>query len=91
MPIGSSGMAYDVFLMLAAYGSAPNMLSLKRLYLSLGYSHYGVRMHLRRLGREGWIELAPIDGDRRGRSVVLTEKFREVLERYLEIREAVGG
>ena len=48
-------------------------------------------MHLRRLEREGWIELAPIDGDRRGRSVVLTEKFREVLERYLEIREAVGG
>lgn len=83
-------MAHEVFLRLAREAGSVNGeqgANLKAFYLSLGYSEYGIRMHLRRLERDGWIQLVEGDGDRRGRRVVLTDKFRTVLERYLLLWE----
>lgn len=88
LPIRRSVMAYEIYLRLALLsgnGGPLHGVSLKRFYLSLGCSEYGARMHLRRLERDGWIRFVEGDGDRRGRQVVLTEKFEALRRSHLQI------
>jgi len=94
LPIGNSQLAYEVFLRLALYGSdrqALRSVNLKQIYLSLGYSEFGIRVHLRRLERDGWIQVIDGDGDRRGRQVLLTGKFEELLDRYMALWNGADG
>ena len=67
-------------------------LSVKELTLSLPYSPSGIRLQLRMLEKDGWIELASSPDDQRVKVIQPSSAFSRILDTYsLQCLVLLGG
>lgn len=67
-------------------------LSVKELTLSLPYSPSGIRLQLRMLEKDGWIELSACPQDQRVKVIQPSTAFSRALDSYsLQCRILLGG
>jgi DNA-binding MarR family transcriptional regulator len=85
LPIYGSLLGRDLIFVLAQFELEQRRFTLKELYCSLPYSENAIRMHLKRLLRDGWIALGCSGADRRVRCVVPTGKLERALLEYMAI------
>lgn len=74
---------YLLFLELAIAGNISSDM-LKEFYLSMPYAESTIRLLLRNMEDDGWIEMPWNEEDRRVRRFVLTEKFHRKKQEWLE-------
>jgi hypothetical protein len=91
LPIYGSLLGRDLIFLLAQLELEQRRFTLKEIYYSLPYSENAIRLHLKRLIRDGWITPGGVGADRRFRCVVLSEKLKRALETYyMGIRDAAA-
>lgn len=75
LPIGHSFIPYDILIAVVDSHTNNEELTVKALFASLPYSDMGLRYHFRKLLNNGWIELQPMNGDKRAKQIKPTEKL----------------
>lgn len=83
LPIYGSLLGHDLVLLLAQLYVKRRHFMLKEVYCSLPYSENAIRLHLKRLLREGWLVHDQLGQDRRFRFVTPSARLLEALECYL--------
>lgn len=81
---------YLLFLELAREGGGTAEM-LKEFYLSMPYAESTMRLLLRNLESDGWIEMPRDQDDKRVRKFVLTEKFEHKRDEWLAVVSAILG
>ena len=84
LPTGGSLIAYKLLINLYLYKQQGEELTVKSLFASIPFSDMGIRYHLRRLLRDGWIELQPSIRDKRTKVCVPTAKFDAIWLQVLQ-------
>lgn len=65
-------------------------MALKEFYLSMPFAESTVRLLLRDLENDGWIEMQSLDKDKRIKGFLLTDKFCHLRDEWLqEIRSII--
>ena len=77
-----------LFLELARHGGIDRD-TLKSFYLSMPYAESTVRLLLRQLEVDGWIEASQVPTDRRARQIDLTQKFIEKQQEWMRAIEKI--
>ena len=75
LPIGHSFIPYDILITVVESHTNNEELTVKALFASLPYSDMGLRYHFRKLLNDGWIELQPMNRDKRVKQIKPTEKL----------------
>lgn len=75
LPIGHSFIPYDILITVVESHTNNEELTVKALFASLPYSDMGMRYHFRKLLNDGWIELQPMNRDKRVKQIKPTEKL----------------
>lgn len=83
LPIGHSFIPYDILITVVESHTNNEELTVKALFASLPYSDMGLRYHFRKLLNDGWIELQPMNGDKRAKQIMPTEKLSNQFELFL--------
>jgi len=83
LPLYGKDVGYLLFLELAKYGGITSD-KLKSFYLSMPYAESTVRLLLRQLEADGWVQTSQVPHDKRSRQIELTPKFLEKQEEWLE-------
>jgi len=83
LPIGHSFIPYDILITVVESHTNNEELTVKALFASLPYSDMGMRYHFRKLLNDGWIELQPMNGDKRVKQIKPTEKLSNQFELFL--------
>lgn len=84
LPHSQSGIAFDLFVLIASAHLLGEPLTLKRLFNSLQYSERGVRNVLEQFISGGWCTIGVDDVDRRVRLVEPTPRLVETFLAYQE-------
>ena len=85
LPFAYSMLSKDLFIFLALNGCIDEAPNYKQLFYSFTtYSQSGIRKHLRRMIKDGWIEIKGSKSDKRLRKIVPTQKFRNALGQWIE-------
>ena len=85
LPFANSMLSKDLFIFLALNGCIDEAPNYKQLFYSFTtYSQSGIRKHLRRMIKDGWIEIKGSKSDKRLRKIVPTQKFRNALGQWIE-------
>lgn len=82
LPHYGKEVGYLLFLELARHGGI-SQDTLKSFYLSMPYSESTVRLILRQLEADGWIEAPRVVTDKRSRQIDLTQKFIDKQEEWI--------
>jgi len=82
LPLFKNSIGQAVALRLIEAFVTDTLLSVKELTLSLPYSSSGIRLQLRMLENDGWIEFAPSNEDQRVKVIKPTDEFMSLLETY---------
>lgn len=82
LPHCGKEVGYLLFLELARHGGI-NRDALKSFYLSIPYAESTIRLLLRQLEIDGWVEASRVVTDKRSRQVDLTPKFVEKQQEWL--------
>lgn len=77
-------LSQSVILWLAINYLGKDETPLKTAHLSLPYSERAIRLFLRNLQAEGWIEISTNPNDKRYKNLKLTEKFLESFKKYYQ-------
>ena len=84
LPMYGSIAGYELFLLLASSPYKEKM-SLKEVYLSMRCAESTTRLLFRNLESDGWIVLPRDPKDNRFREFQLTEKFIDLVTRWVEV------
>ena len=91
LPIGHSFIPYDILITVVESHTNNEELTVKALFASLPYSDMGLRYHFRKLLNDGWIELQPMNGDKRVKQIKPTEKLSNQFGLFLNsIKQALN-
>jgi hypothetical protein len=91
LPIGHSFIPYDILITVVDSHTNNKELTVKALFASLPYSDMGLRYHFRKLLNDGWIELQPMNGDKRVKQIKPSEKLSNQFELFLNsIKQALN-
>jgi hypothetical protein len=87
LPCNGSHLGFEIFMILILEVASTNHhgVMLKNLYLSLPFSEKGLRLHIRRLESNGWINIKKSDQDFRSSRVELTPRSWGLLDRYFDL------
>jgi len=85
LPVYATQLGRDFMLLLAQLRLEGRAFSLKEIYLSLPYSENGIRQHLQKLERAGWLQLSSPEGDKRFKSIIPHMKLDQALTKYVEM------
>lgn len=92
LPLFKQSIGQSVVLRLLEVFVQDEVLSVKELTLSLPYSPSGIRLQLRMLENEGWIEILPSHDDQRVKVIQPSSGFSSILEGYaLQCASLVGN
>jgi len=80
LPIGTSLVALDILLAVAAIGLRKERTTVKGLFAALPHSVMGIRQNFDRLIADGWIELRPVPYDARLKYVRPSRKLKAATE-----------
>jgi hypothetical protein len=88
LPLCKTNKGYDIFLRLTneVMSLEPR---LKNIYAALPYSEVTIRVALKQLEAEGWLELPSAEGDLRIKNIVVTEKFNQIFCRWVTEIESI--
>lgn len=84
LPVYGTLLGYAVFLELSTL-NPDEIHSLKKFYLKMPATESTVRIHLRKMQQDGWIEVNRKDGDERTRELVLTDKFIKIRDEWFNL------
>lgn len=85
LPFYESVIANDLLIFLAIEFANGEPLSIKRLFASLPYSYTAVRQHYKKLFEDGWVIHTPDEKDRRIKYIKPSEKFIEIIDKYVAV------
>lgn len=89
LPCCVTEAGYLLVLELAKAEKTSNM-ALKEFYLSMPFAESTIRLLLRDLENDGWIEMKSLDKDKRIKGFLLTDKFCHLRDEWLqEIRSII--
>ena len=83
LPLENSFLTFDLILIVMAYSNREVGLSIKAVYTRLDYAESRMRIVVRRLEREGWIEVVADQIDKRSKRIRPTTRLCDVF-RLLE-------
>jgi DNA-binding MarR family transcriptional regulator len=84
LPLCKTNAGYHVFLTLAVC-SVKNEFRLKNIYHSLPFSERTIRLLLRSLESDGWIEMPQKSDDLRHKDIQVTDKFSQIIDEWIEV------
>lgn len=79
-----SSLSQTIIIWLALNYLGKEATPLKTAHLSLPYSDRAIRLYLRALQNDGWIEISIDKKDRRFKNLKLTEKFLSAFNKYYQ-------
>ena len=88
LPHYGKEVGYLMFLELAKSGGV-SADTLKSFYLSMPYAESTVRLLIRHLENDGWIQIARQESDNRIRKFLLTEKFQSKQDEWIRTVEQI--
>lgn len=83
LPTYGTDAGYALLIELAS-SEENSALTLKGLYLSIPHAESTIRLLLRNLEEDGWLELPKDRTDQRFRSFIPTEKFNKKIDEWLD-------
>lgn len=83
LPFYESVIANDLIIFLAIEFVKGKPLTVKRLFASLPYSYTAIRQHYKKLFKDGWVEHATDDRDKRIKYIKPSERFIDVIDAYV--------
>jgi DNA-binding MarR family transcriptional regulator len=86
-PIKNSKLIFDLLTVTTHYFLANKPLSIKQIYLTLGYSENGIRKQLKRLTTSKWLKIVKNPKDRRISYIVPTVKLINTFSKYSDYLE----
>jgi len=87
LPIGSSLIPLCILLLVYERQATDQELTLKGLYVALDrFSDVGIKNHLKRLEKSGWLIIQPSTSDGRVKTILCPEKLRKVLDQLVGLQ-----